>query len=116
MSSVLGIHPKTMSNTALSNSTRDKISQFQQLARLKRENLLQSSGASSDFIPHATPTVPAPSITSDRPSVHEKPRSPPKPQNLVNPAIEALKLTPKRRASIIIQKKEPVIFFHPILN
>lgn len=80
----------------------------------KKQNHLQTSSASSNIISTdmMTPSLPVrPPVAVPKPMVLvPEPKPVVSPPPLVNPVVEALKLTPKRRASIVIQPKVPVDF------
>lgn len=90
---------------AVSAETLNKLNQFKQRAA-QRKNLLQNSNASSDMVSNDLLT----STVASKQSVLPTPQFA-KPQIQLNPAVQALKLTPKRRASIVIERKPPVSYF-----
>jgi hypothetical protein len=115
--------------SAVSKDTKSKLTRLQKLAEERKLNLRPtSSNASSDIL---TPSLssnrvvdqpfppnpkfpiiidpsPVPAPESKKPIIQKKPIVQIKP---VNPELEVLRLTPKRRASIVIERKAAVSEF-----
>jgi hypothetical protein len=102
----------TIQGGVVSASTRDRLAKLKQNIAQRKENPLQTSSASSNMISSnmMTPSLPVhPPVEAPKPLIAIPESKPfvPSPQ-MLNPVVEALRLTPKRRASIVIERKPQV--------